>query len=55
MRSEQELLTFLLDLEPAPRRKALTQLTEGERAMLRYHWEVWAREEQVPPAGDWHT
>jgi phage terminase large subunit-like protein len=55
MRSEQELLTFLLGLKPAPRREALTRLNEEERAMLRYHWEVWARAEQVPPGGDWHT
>ncbi len=31
----------------------LNSLSEAEAAQLEYCWQFWAREEQLPPAGDW--
>ena len=55
MRSRGDLRDYLLGLEGPVRQQALPKLTEQERADFRYDWEVWARAEQVTPAGDWST
>ena len=35
--------------------EALAALSEQQRAMLRYAWDLFARESQKPPPGDWIT
>lgn len=45
----------LLDLTEPERLAKLRTLSDEERKELRYHWKVWAREQQLPPAGDWRT
>ncbi len=53
--ANNRLLKWLLKMPLTERHRHLAKLTEAERAELRYHWELWAREEQLPPAGDWRT
>ena len=37
-----------------PQRKAfLKSLTDDEVLALKYDWQFWAREKQLPPPGDW--
>lgn len=48
-------LERLLRLDPAECRERLRALSEEERRELRWHWRLWARPEQLPPAGDWRT
>ncbi|WP_338446643.1 terminase family protein [Pelagerythrobacter marensis] len=43
----------LLDLPEDERQKELARLTDEERKELRHHWTLWARRDQLPPAGDW--
>ncbi|MEO0061489.1 MAG: hypothetical protein RLZZ08_49 [Pseudomonadota bacterium] len=31
----------------------LATLTPAERQTFRWHWDIWARPEQLPPSGDW--
>ncbi|PKB14245.1 phage terminase large subunit-like protein [Novosphingobium kunmingense] len=50
-----ERLRYLRDLDTAPRLAALRALSEAERAEIRYHWDLWARDEQLPPDPDWNT
>ena len=41
---------------PTPQRLAeLRELSEEERREFRHHWRLWARDEQVPPPGDWQA
>jgi phage terminase large subunit-like protein len=47
------LLEELLGMEVPQRLAALRGLSDEERNELRHHWPVWAREAQLPPAGDW--
>ena len=53
--ANNQLLKWLLKMPLAERNQHLAKLTGTERAELRYHWELWAREEQLPPAGAWRT
>lgn len=46
-------LAALLKLPEKKRQQQLAKLTEHERKELRYHWTLWARRDQLPPAGDW--
>ncbi len=48
MRAEQIAL-----LPEAERKELLSKLTVKEKAALFYTWEIWAREKQLPPTGDW--
>lgn len=48
-------LKTLLACPPGERGAELARLSESERCELKYHWEVWARPEQTPPAGDWRV
>lgn len=51
--ANNRLLKWLLSL-PLPERTAhLAALSEAERAEFRHHWALFAREEQLPPPGDW--
>jgi phage terminase large subunit-like protein len=41
---------------PLPRRAlALDALSEGEVSALSHDWKFWARDSQLPPAGDWRV
>ncbi len=43
-------------LASSPQRAAiLASLSKAELAKLKYHWPLWARPDQRPPAGDWDT
>ena len=46
---------WLCRLPPAERRAFLAALSADERDMLRWHWRIWARREQLPPPGDWRA
>ena len=50
-----EWLDGLLDLAPEALRDWHGSLTNSEARALAYHWPLWARPEQLPPDGDWHT
>ena len=47
------LLRTLRRADELDRLKLLKSLTEEQKKELRYHWNVWARADQMPPAGDW--
>lgn len=49
------LLAALLGLDEPTRLAELRRLSEEERGELRHHWRVWARDQQLAPAGDWRT
>lgn len=41
---------------PAEKRQTiLSQLTDGELKLLQQEWSFWARGNQLPPPGSWHT
>ncbi|VWX53172.1 hypothetical protein NOVOSPHI9U_420415 [Novosphingobium sp. 9U] len=48
-------LQALLDMDPEERRAALARMSEEERKEFSWHWELWARTEQLAPQGDWRT
>jgi phage terminase large subunit-like protein len=48
-------LAILYNLKPAARRRKLDTLSEHERGELETHWKLWARPEQLPPAGEWRS
>lgn len=50
-----DLLEWLVDQADAPRLAALGRLDEVQRRELATHWRLWARHDQLPPPGDWHT
>lgn len=50
-----ELLEELVALPFAERFRELGKLSEEERCELAYHWRLWARDDQIAPAGDWRT
>jgi phage terminase large subunit-like protein len=53
--AESERLAELLEL-PSPRRmEKLLTLDGEERRRFAYHWRLWARDEQLPPPGDWQV
>lgn len=50
-----DLLEFLL-AEPEPARlAALRGLSQAQQEEFRTHWRLWARTDQLPPAGDWQV
>ena len=46
-------LAWLTSLPHVQRRPVLDRLQPEERRELRYYWELWARDEQLPPKGEW--
>ena len=48
-------LKLLLGLETEERFAELSVLNDAERRELRSHWQLWARRDQLPPAGDWRV
>src|SRR3954454_193759 len=45
----------LAELSPEQRRAALSALSPEDLQKLEFTWEFWAREDQLPPPGDWRT
>ncbi|MFA5506960.1 MAG: terminase family protein [Vulcanimicrobiota bacterium] len=46
---------FLASLSDTEREVHLSSLTPEQKANLRYHWQFWARPNQLEPEGDWDT
>ncbi|MFB0612959.1 DNA-packaging protein [Aurantiacibacter poecillastricola] len=44
---------FVVAMEPSARHKLLRPLPEHEQLALEAYWPFWARDEQLPPPGDW--
>ena len=53
MQGTNSLISSLAGLPPSKRTKLLAELSDREAAALVYDWELWAREKQLPPPGDW--
>lgn len=51
--ANHELLEDLLALAEPQRLAALRQLSKVQQLELATHWRLWARRDQLPPAGDW--
>lgn len=47
------LLRYLLSLDRATCHAKLARFSNMQRDALRFHWRLWARLQQLPPAGDW--
>lgn len=52
-RYRQRLTDLLLRASPDWRRRFLSQLSGDELDFILYDWQIWARDKQLPPAGDW--
>lgn len=52
-RAHDARLKEFMELEESERKKELARFTDEERQEFRHHWELWARSDQKPPAGDW--
>jgi phage terminase large subunit-like protein len=48
-------LAKLMAMDPDKRRKRLATMPEEERREFQWHWQLWARQEQLPPADDWRA
>ena len=46
---------FLLGKDRSQRARLLAELSAPERRQLQAYWPFWARENQLPPDGDWRT
>ncbi len=44
---------YLASLPEDERQKLLSELTDEEKAQLRWNWRFWARPNQIAPEGDW--
>ena len=53
MPSFQRHLSDLLSLEFKERRTLLNGMSAAERREFRWHWQVWARPDQLAPEGEW--
>ena len=51
--SPRALRSSLLSLDADARAAALADLTEADAAALLYDWQFWARDNQLPPPGEW--
>lgn len=52
---QADRLRWLLAQDDETRAAALSLLNKGERDELRWHWDLWARPEQLAPPGDWQV
>ena len=43
------------ELSTKEREEFLSELTDEQKAFLRWEWKFWARPDQLPPEGDWTT
>jgi phage terminase large subunit-like protein len=53
--ADSERLAALIAKDPDARRKTLAAMSEEEQREFKWHWELWARQEQLPPPGDWRA
>jgi phage terminase large subunit-like protein len=58
--SEEETLKLskaqiFAKLPPEEQEQFLNSLTPSQRSKLRWHWEFWARPDQLPPEGEWNN
>ncbi len=51
--SKSSLRNSILSLTTVERREVLSSLTQAEAEALLYDWPFWARDNQLPPEGDW--
>ena len=51
--SPRSLRASLLALDDARRAEALAGLSEGDAEALLFDWSLWARDNQLPPPGNW--
>ena len=49
------MASALASLTKAERQARLQNLTDEQAAQLRWHWEFWARDDQLAPDGNWTT
>ena len=54
-KSKAELLKLLLSVSEPERLKMLRELNAEQAKVLRHHWRVWARSNQLPPDSDWRV
>ena len=54
-KSKAELLKLLLSVSEPERLKMLRELNAEQAKVLRHHWRVWARSNQLPPDCDWRV
>ena len=54
-KSKVELLNLLLSVSEPERLKMLRELNAEQAKVLRHHWRVWARSNQLPPDSDWRV
>ena len=54
-KSKAELLKLLLGASEPERLKMLRELSLDQSKVLRHHWRVWARSNQLPPDSDWRV
>lgn len=52
---EPSLLAELLRLSPEERKAIIDQTSQEDCIKLLYDWPLWARPNQLPPAGDWRV
>jgi phage terminase large subunit-like protein len=45
----------LAELSPEQRKDLLADFSSGDLAALEWHWPFWARQDQLPPPGEWRT
>ncbi len=50
-----DLLDWLLGLPEAERLEQLRVLGQAEREEFAFHWQLWARRDQLPPPGEWRV
>ena len=55
MATGSELLRALLALPEKERLAELATLSAAEREEFHYHWKLWGRDAQQPPAGAWNA
>lgn len=53
--AENERLARLLTLETGPRLRQLRKLSKEEAREFAHHRRLWARDEQLPPSGNWQV
>ena len=53
--TDTALFTMLADADPDEREAMLRAMDRLQREETRWHWYLWARQQQLPPQGDWRT
>jgi phage terminase large subunit-like protein len=53
--TDTHLFILLADADPEKREAMLRAMDGMQREETKWHWNVWARQQQLPPEGDWRT